>query len=205
MKPIPNRIFLASRSPRRRELLAQMGVHFDLLMFRGPERGEIAVDESPILGESPDAYVKRVSEDKARYACSIHQMRRLPDYPLLSADTTVSIDGQIIGKPMGVSHAKVILERLSGKSHQVLTAVTIVHGDRLETVVSTSQVRFRTLSSQDIERYVQTGEPLDKAGAYGIQGRAGVFVEEIVGSYTGIMGLPLCETQALLRRFSIDA
>ncbi len=127
--------------------------------------------------------------------------RHLIPYPVLAADTTVEIDGQVIGKPAHEADAVAILQRLSGRSHRVLTAVALSGNGRTEHLVSISEVRFRTLDSGEIRRYVASGEPLDKAGAYGIQGRAAIFVEEIKGSYTGIMGLPLYETALLLRRY----
>jgi septum formation protein len=123
--------------------------------------------------------------------------------PILSADTTLELDGEIIGKPDTEHHADEILRKLSGRTHRVLTAVAVSSHDRLEHALSISTVRFRDLSEDDIQRYIATGEPFDKAGAYGIQGHAAVFIAEISGSYTGIMGLPLFETAGLLKRFGI--
>ncbi len=195
------RIYLASRSPRRRELLAQIGVRFELLMFRGVPREDPDVDEAVLAGESPEDYVVRVTLAKAQAGVRRIRERHLIPYPVLAADTTVEIDGQVIGKPAHEADAVAILQRLSGRSHRVLTAVALSGNGRTEHLVSISEVRFRTLDSGEIRRYVASGEPLDKAGAYGIQGRAAIFVEEIKGSYTGIMGLPLYETALLLRRY----
>ena len=121
--------------------------------------------------------------------------------PILAADTTLDIDGEIVGKPGDAAEAEAILARLSGRSHRVLTAIAIAEGDRLEHVLNVNEVRFRRLDAEEIRRYVMSGEPMDKAGAYGIQGRAAMFVGEVRGSHSGIVGLPLCETALLLRRF----
>ncbi len=201
MTNLDHRIYLASRSPRRRELLAQMGVRFELLLFRDGPREAPDVDEVPLPDESPEVYVQRVTAAKAHAGLKRMHQRRLLPHPVLSADTTVEIDGVVIGKPADEADAMSILRRLSGRTHRVLTAVALAEENRLEQALNINEVRFRTLTDAEIRRYVQSGEPLDKAGAYGIQGRAGVFVEEIRGSYTGIMGLPLFETAMLLRRF----
>lgn len=195
------RIYLASRSPRRRELLAQIGVRFELLMFRGVPREDPDVDESVLPGEHPEDYVVRVTLAKARAGLRRVRERHLIPHPVLAADTTVEIDGAVIGKPEHEADAVAILQRLSGRTHRVLTAVAIADDRRTEHLLNISEVRFRPLEHDEIRRYVGSGEPLDKAGAYGIQGRAAVFIEEIRGSYTGIMGLPLYETALLLRRY----
>jgi septum formation protein len=195
------RIYLASRSPRRRELLTQIGVRFELLMFRGIPREDPDVDEAVLPQESPEDYVARVTLDKAAAGVRRIRERHLIPHPVLAADTTVEIDGHVIGKPEHEADAVAILQRLSGRSHRVLTAVAIADFERVEFLLNVSEVRFRTLENEEIRRYVASGEPLDKAGAYGIQGRAAIFVEEIKGSYSGIMGLPLYETALLLRRF----
>jgi len=197
-------IYLASRSPRRRELLAQIGVRFEILMFRVRGDGSEDVDEIALPEEPPETYVLRVCEEKARAGWARLAQRHLPPAPVLSADTTVTVDGAILGKPADRHDAAAILRRLSGRRHEVLTAVSIMHGDRLETALSRSEVQFRDLSDEDIRAYVATGEADDKAGAYGIQGRAAQFIEEIRGSYSGIMGLPLFETAQLLERFTPD-
>lgn len=195
------RIYLASRSPRRRELLTQIGVAFDTLLFRGGGRADDAVDETPASGEDPVAYVERVSRAKAEYGLCLLALRHLPMHPVLSADTTLALDGDIIGKPMDAADAEAILRRLSGKTHKVLTGVCVAVPGQTRYVLSSSEVRFRALSEEEIRHYVMSGEPMDKAGAYGIQGRAATFIEEIRGSHSGIVGLPLCETALLLRDF----
>ena len=193
------RLYLASQSPRRRELLAQIGVRFDVLLFRGGERADPETNEDPMPGEAPDAYALRVAAAKAGHGLRVLARRRLPPRLVLGADTTLDVDGEIIGKPRDDAEAADILARLSGRTHRVLTAIAVAHPDRLATRLSVSTVRFRALSAQEIRQYVATGEPRDKAGAYGIQGRAAMFVEEICGSHSGIVGLPLCETALLLR------
>ncbi|MDR2165474.1 MAG: Maf family nucleotide pyrophosphatase [Zoogloeaceae bacterium] len=199
--PAPRRVYLASRSPRRRELLAQIGVAFDLLPFRAGERADSEVDETPMPGEAAAEYVHRLAMAKARHGLALTVMRKCLPQPVLAADTALEVNGEIVGKPRDARDAAAILRRLSGHAHRVLTGVAVVSGTRLETALNVSEVFFRPLDEAEIHRYVESGEPMDKAGAYGIQGHAGLFVERIVGSYTGIMGLPLCETGCLLRSF----
>lgn len=194
-------IYLASRSPRRRELLTQIGVRFELLMFRGGERQDAEVDETPAPNEEPLAYAMRVATAKARHGIVVASQRRLRPRLLLAADTTLDVDGGIIGKPADTADAEAILQRLSGRSHRVITAVAVAHDAVVECVANVSEVRFRELDAAEIHRYVLSGEPFDKAGAYGIQGHAAAFVAEIRGSHSGIVGLPLCETMLLLRKF----
>ncbi|HQW19500.1 MAG TPA: Maf family protein [Rhodocyclaceae bacterium] len=201
MTRIDSRIYLASRSPRRRELLHRIGVQFDLLLFRSAPREDVEVSEALLPGEAPEAYVVRVACAKATHGARLLSERQLVPQPLLSADTTLDFDGEIIGKPGDENEATRILTRLSGRSHRVLTAVAMTHGTHLEHVLSVSTVHFRDLGKDEIHRYVLSGEPLDKAGAYAIQGYAAIFVTEIHGSHSGIVGLPLCETAQLLRRF----
>ena len=198
------RIYLASRSPRRRELLTQVGVRFDTVLFRGGERVDQEVDETPLPGESAEAYVERVARAKAEHGGRILRWRKLLAQPVLSADTTLEFDGEIIGKPDSQAHAIEILRRLSGQTHRVLTGVAVHGEERTEYVLSRSEVRFRPLDEREIRAYVMTGEPMDKAGAYGIQGRASLFVEYLAGSFSGVMGLPLCETGQLLKRFAYE-
>jgi len=205
MATLEPRIYLASQSPRRRELLAQIGVRFDLLLFRGEPRDDPETDETPLPGEAPDAYALRVATAKATHGARLLQLRRLPPRPVLAADTTLDVDGTIIGKPADDADAAAILERLSGRAHRVLTAIAVAHADRVATRLSVSEVRFRALAADEIQRYVLSGEPRDKAGAYGLQGRAALFVESIQGSPSGIVGLPLCETALLLREFGYPA
>lgn len=194
------RLYLASRSPRRRELLHQIGIDFDTVVFRDGKRADSETDETPMPGEDPVSYVERVARAKAVHGLKIVEERRLPMRPVLSADTTLELDGQIIGKPVDMADAAAILRHLSGRTHRVLTGVAINHQGRSEYLLSTSEVRFRLIDDEEIRHYVMSGEPMDKAGAYGIQGRAGMFVEHLSGSYTGVMGLPLCETGELLKR-----
>lgn len=203
MSTLQARIYLASRSPRRRELLRQIGVHFDVLVFRGGERGEDAdVDETPFEGEDVERYVERLALTKAEAGFRRLHWRTLPQRPVLAADTTLELDGEIIGKPVDAADATAILQRLSGRTHRVLTAVALSDGAHIRSRTSISEVRFRALNEQDIRHYVASGEPMDKAGAYGIQGKAAIFIEEMRGSYSGIMGLPLFETAQLLDAFS---
>lgn len=199
------RIYLASQSPRRRELLKQIGIHYDMLLLRSDPRRKVSVDETPHAGEIPLDYVQRVCRDKARAGWETLILRNLPLLPVLAADTTVTLDGKIIGKPDDNEHAAEILRMLSGKQHQVLTAVAMSFGERIEMRLSTTTIAFDTLSEERIRRYLLTGEAHDKAGAYGIQGHAGAFVKRIEGSYTGVMGLPLFETVELLKLFGYPA
>ena len=200
MKPQDKKIYLASKSPRRRELLRQVGVEFELLMLRSdPARGA-DVSEDVLPGESPHDYVARVAIDKGAFAWRVLQQRRQPLRPVLAADTTVTIDGLILGKPADNAEAVEMLERLSGRTHQVLTTVSVHHSHMAEHVTQVSNVRFAKLSPAQIKAYCATPEPYDKAGGYGIQGLAALFVEHIEGSHSGIMGLPLFETANLLRK-----
>jgi len=201
MSPPDTRIYLASRSPRRRELLHQVGVRFDVLAFRAGVRADAEVDESVLPGEAPEVYVARVACAKARHGLQLVQERRLPSRLILAADTTLDLDGHVVGKPHDSADAEAILYRLSGRSHRVLTAVALAQGQRLEHVVNVSTVWFRKLETEEIRRYARSGEPLDKAGAYAIQGQAAQFIERVDGSPSGIIGLPLCDTALLLRRF----
>jgi septum formation protein len=196
--PTPKRLYLASRSPRRRELLHQIGVSFETLLFRAGSRSDAQVDETPLAGEVPVDYVQRIARAKAAHGKQLAAERRLMVLPVLSADTTLELDDSIIGKPNDAADALRILKQLSGRTHRVLTSVALAYGDRVDCALSTSEVTFRPLDELEMRRYVLTGEPLDKAGAYGIQGRAAVFIERLAGSYTGVMGLPLFETAALL-------
>jgi len=197
------RIYLASASPRRRELLKQIGVHFEMLMLRThPSRAD--VDETPNADENPRDYVLRIAHAKAETGHMALHMRRLPPYPVLVADTTVTLDGQIIGKPSDMAQAIETLTRLSGQRHEVHTAVALAYGGEIKTKLSSSVVEFAALDERTIKNYVTTGEPHDKAGAYAIQGRAAAFISRLEGSYSGVMGLPLYETVQLLEQFGID-
>jgi len=203
MKPIDRKIYLASKSPRRRELLRQIGVDFELLMLRNdPLRGP-DVTEFVHPGEAAADYVVRVANEKADSAWNMVQNRRLTPRPVLAADTTVTIDGAILGKPATPAEAFEMLERLSGRTHEVLTSIAVRHKDIAEQITQVSHVRFATLSPASIRAYCATPEPYDKAGGYGIQGLAALFVEHIEGSHSGIMGLPLYETARLLRKAGV--
>ncbi|MEW6132583.1 MAG: nucleoside triphosphate pyrophosphatase [Pseudomonadota bacterium] len=192
-----NRIYLASQSPRRRELLKQIGVRFDVLVLRSAF-GREDVQETPLANEEPRVFARRMAEEKANKGVAAIGLRQLIACPVLGADTVVDIDGEIIGKPCNLAHAGEILQRLSGRAHWVHTGVAVGAAGAMQSRLSSSKVEFAPLSRTIIERYLESGEALDKAGAYGIQGRAGTFITRIEGSYTGIMGLPLFETAELL-------
>lgn len=203
MKPIDQKIYLASKSPRRRDLLRQIGVEFELLTLRSdPPRGP---DVSEIVhpGELPENYVARVSHEKASFGWQLLLMRKLPLRPVLAADTTVIIDGNILGKPANTAEAVAMLRALSERTHQVLTSIAIQHHSLAEQVTQISDVTFDSLTDEAIQAYCATQEPYDKAGGYGIQGMAAIFVKQIKGSHSGIMGLPLFETTQLLRQAGI--
>ena len=186
-------LFLASASPRRRELLAQIAV---------PCVTQIAsIDETPLPDEPPAAYVERLARDKAR--AGLLALGERDDAVVLGADTAVVLDGRILGKPADLNESRAMLQALSGRSHQVLTAVALVGGGREAVRVVSSEVSFRPISEAEIEAYWASGEPQDKAGSYGIQGLAAVFVSQLQGSYSAVVGLPLCETAALLAEFAI--
>ena len=199
---VDKRIYLASQSPRRRELLKQIGVAFDVLALRAVA-GRMDVIEIPNAGEAAPDFALRMATEKAACGWRAVDARRLLRFPVLGADTVVELDGAILGKPADRSDAEAMLRRLSGREHQVHTAVAVQHEALLEVRLSSSRVRFAVLDSATISRYLETGEYLGKAGAYGIQGRAGAFVEHIDGSYSGIMGLPLYDTAVLLRAFGL--
>ncbi|MEI2418546.1 nucleoside triphosphate pyrophosphatase [Orrella sp. JC864] len=192
-------LHLASASPRRRELLLQLGVPHAVLAVPAPP-GE---DEPRLPGETPQDYVRRTAREKALRALRWRTERGLPELPLLAADTCVSLDQEIFGKPVDASDAAAILARLSGTCHMVRTAVVLAHAGQLLEDLSQTQVWMRELDAGEITRYCAGPEPYGKAGAYGIQGLAGAFVARIDGSYTGVMGLPLCETAGLLARAGI--
>lgn len=186
-------LLLASASPRRRELLAQIGVRCD--------SRAVGIDESPRPGEPPEDYVRRLALAKARAALAA--VDRSGGRPVLGADTAVVLDGRLLGKPADRDDAMEMLAALSARCHRVLTAVAVVDGRREQVALSDSEVCFRRIEVAERRAYWETGEGRDKAGAYGIQGYAAVFVERISGSYSGVVGLPLCETQGLLREFGV--
>ena len=194
-------IYLASQSPRRRQLLDQLGVRHVLLLphAAGEEAEDAEGLEAALPGELPDAYVQRVTALKLDAAVARHARRGLPPAPILCADTTVALGERIYGKPADARDAARMLAELSGRAHQVLTAVALQAGARRLAALSVSRVRFAAMTPAQIAAYVASGEPMGKAGAYGIQGPAAQYVENLNGSYTGIMGLPLYETARLLR------
>jgi septum formation protein len=203
--PVARHIYLASRSSRRRELLKQIGVSFEVLLLReGPQRA-VDFDETPLPDEIPSDYVVRIAQAKAEAGWARLGQRRLMRFPVLSADTTVALDTQILGKPADREQAMAFLRQLSGKTHQVHSAVAVKFDNQIEVSLSTTEVQFRDLEEQEIRQYVTSGEPQDKAGGYAIQGRGAVFVRAIAGSYSGVMGLPLYETSRLLAKFGYPA
>ena len=190
MQPL---IYLASRSPRRRELLEQIGLSYRLL--------DVEVDETPLVGETPRDYVLRLALCKARsgHAAVVQKA----DLPVLAADTAVVLDDVILGKPRHRAEGLAMLTGLSGRTHQVFSGVALV-GRQAEFRLSVSEVSFRCISPQEAEAYWASGEPHDKAGGYGIQGLGAVFVKQLHGSYSGVMGLPLFETAQLLQNAGIQ-
>ena len=196
--PVDRGIYLASRSPRRRELLSQIGVRYHLLLFRERLGENPEVDETPLDGETPAAYVERMARAKAEAGWRRMLQRNLPPAPVLAADTTVALNQEIFGKPRDRAEAAEMLAALAGKRHEVLTAVALKNPDQLESALSRSEVHLKEMSADEIAQYVASGECDDKAGAYAIQGRAARFVVELRGSYSGVMGLPLYETGLLL-------
>jgi len=191
-------LYLASQSPRRAQLLGQLGVGHELLLATPDEDAEALEVVRP--GESPSAYVQRVTGLKLDAAVARHRRLGLPPAPILCADTTVAFGRTILGKPEDTRDAERMLAQLAGRTHRVLTAVAVQQGRRRHAALSISRVRFAPMTRAQIVRYAASGEPLGKAGAYGIQGAAAAFVEHISGSYSGIMGLPLFETATLLRQ-----
>jgi septum formation protein len=189
-------LYLASQSPRRRQLLEHWGLRCELLLPDPHEDAEAIEVVKP--NEAPATYVRRVTGLKLQHAVERRQRRGLPEGPVLCADTTVALGRQILGKPDSTEHAAAMLRQLSGRQHQVLTAVALHHQGRVHQALSRSQVRFAELTEAQIAHYVASGEPMGKAGSYGIQGLAGLLIERISGSYTGIMGLPAYETAQLL-------
>lgn len=187
-----NDLILASASPRRKELLSQIGVRFSV--------NPVDICEDVLEAENPEDYVLRLAIEKANVCFSLTEGR----LPVLGSDTTVVFSGQILGKPADEQEAIATLMKLSGSVHEVLTAVAVVNAEQtLYSVVKTS-VKFKTLTLEICRRYWKTGEPADKAGAYGIQGMGAVFVEEIKGSYSAVVGLPLCETSVLLQQAGVE-
>ncbi|MFT5659278.1 MAG: septum formation protein [Gammaproteobacteria bacterium] len=185
-------IYLASSSPRRAELLQQIGIEFELL--------SIDVDEAELVAETPSNYVCRVARAKARAGGNVASEKTIP---VLAADTIITINDKIIGKPDGQQNCRCILSQLSGKTHQVLTCIALYHLGNISHQLSTNQVQFRPLDDFEIRNYCASDEPMDKAGAYAIQGKAAIFVESLEGSYSSVMGLPLFETAKILQQAGI--
>ena len=194
---MPKFIYLASQSPRRRQLLEQLGVAYELLLADNDEDAESL--EAVRKNEAPAAYVKRVTGLKLDAAVARLKRRKLPAAPILCSDTTVALGRQIYGKPDDEKDAQRMLAELSGRTHRVLTAVAVQGRLQRFESLCTSQVSFEEMSSAQIKAYVATGEPMGKAGAYAVQGKAALHITRINGSYSGIMGLPLRETAGLLR------
>ena len=195
-------VYLASQSPRRRQLLEQIGVRCELLLPDAAEDAEAL--EAERAGELPLAYVQRVTRAKLQAARQRLAQRGLATAPILCSDTTVALGRRIHGKPRDAADAAAILQQLSGRTHRVITAVAVASGPQEWLAVSTSHVSFAELGADTIDRYIASGEPFGKAGAYAIQGAAGAWVKRIDGSYTGIMGLPLYETAELLRAAGVQ-
>ena len=188
-------IYLASSSPRRAELLMQIEVGFEVVRF--------AIDETPASDESPKEYVARMALEKAREGYRLTQGSDDLKLPVLAADTIVVCDGKIFGKPESQEHAYEMLRSLSAKTHQVMSAVTLIFGDDVQSILSSTNVSFRDIDDLEIQAYWQSEEPKGKAGGYAIQGLGAVFVSQIEGSYSGVVGLPLNEVSALLSSVGI--
>ncbi len=193
-------LYLASRSPRRAELLRQLDVPFETLLLREATGRDRDVREGALDGEPPSHYVERMARTKAGVGWQRMFSRLLSPHPVLGADTEVVLDGAVFGKPRDAADAARMLRRLSGRTHEVMTAVALRWQDQTDVEVSVSRVTVRTLDNATIDRYVATGESSDKAGGYAIQGRAAGFITRLDGSYSGVVGLPLAETAALLAR-----
>ncbi len=203
MVPADNHIYLASRSVRRRELLKQIRIRHHILLMRETLSRPADVDETPIPEESPVDYVYRITHTKAE-AGQLHlKQRSLPVLPVLAADTIVVLDGRILGKPKDCGHAEEMLNTLSGREHQVYTAIGLAFQGQVKLRLSKTVVRFREINPREIQACIASGESHDKAGAYAIQGLAAAFIIEICGSYSGVMGLPLFETVQLLEETGI--
>lgn len=196
---MPDFIYLASQSPRRRQLLEQLGVRHELLLPDAQEDAESL--ETVLSGESPTAYVQRVTQLKLEAALARLKRRGLPPAPVLCSDTTVALGRTIYGKPADAGDAARMLGELAGRTHRVLTAVAVGTARRSEAALSVSRVTFCDMGRQQIAAYVAGGEPMGKAGAYAVQGRAAAFISHLSGSYSGIMGLPVYETAQLLSSF----
>ncbi|MBC7488756.1 MAG: septum formation protein Maf [Glaciimonas sp.] len=204
MKNLPQKICLASKSPRRRELLRQIGIDFELLLLldKAPRRPD--VDEKMRKNEQLAEYVARVvTREKAAFACKARHWRRILTYPIMTADTKVNIEGTILGKPADITEVVDMLQQLSGCTHLILTNVVVMHLEQFWQITQSSEVVFQTLSDETIRAYCATSEPYDKAGAYGIQGPAAIFIKRINGIHSGIMSLPLFKATQILQKAGI--
>jgi septum formation protein len=199
-----NYIYLASRSARRRELLKQIGIRHSMLLMRETLSRSVDVDETPLPDESPADYVYRITHAKAEAGWLRLRQRKLPFFPVLAADTIVVLDGCILGKPKDADQAEEMLCALSGRKHQVFTAIGLAAQGQVKLRLSTTTVRFRDINQREIKACIASGESHDKAGGYAIQGLAAAFIIEICGSYSGVMGLPLFETAQLLEEAGIS-
>ena len=196
MRSDRTQFYLASSSPRRRELLSSVGLSFETIT--------VNVDEQHHEGESATVFVTRLAQAKVERAAELVTQKNYNDLPILAADTCVTVDNQILGKPNDVDQAKAMLGLLSGRTHHVLTAIALKSADVVWQDLSQTRVAFASLSQQEISAYCASGEPFDKAGAYAIQGLGSAFVKHIEGSYTGVVGLPMYETHRLLVKIGID-
>jgi septum formation protein len=190
-------LYLASASPRRQQLLQQLGVGFEVIVSD--------LEEARAPNETPPQYVLRVALEKARSVAAAVRKRGLPPHPVLAADTEVVLDGDVLGKPMDREHGLAMLRRLQGRTHEVLSVVVLLNERSESTALSRSAVTFAPMTQVDIERYWDSGEPAGKAGGYAIQGHAAAFIARLEGSYSGVMGLPLYETAQLLRQAGLIA
>ena len=193
-------VYLASKSPRRQELLRQLGVEFDELLLREAPGRRRDIVEAPRKGEPPQEYVKRIARLKASVGWHRMERRGLAPKPVVGADTEVVLDGAVLGKPADAAAAVAMLAAMSGRTHEVITAVAVRWQTQIAQAMSTSRVTFRAIAHDEIERYVATAEPFDKAGSYAIQGKAAAFVQHLEGSYSGVVGLPLFEMAEILAR-----
>lgn len=199
---MPEFLYLASQSPRRSQLLQQIGVRHEILVANtdGDIQEDAEAIEVVLPGEAPRDYVQRVTGLKLDAAVARLQRRGLPVAPVLTSDTTVALGTEILGKPADAQDAKAMLRKISGQTHEVLTAVAVQHGAQRLQALSVSKVRFMPMTEAQIDAYVASGEPFGKAGSYGVQGLAAAMIEHMDGSYSGIMGLPVFETAQLLRQ-----
>ena len=195
--------YLASQSPRRKEILDKLCAPYQLLNLVEGSNSNADFDETPFKNEHPVDYVKRTAFIKANAGWKYLVDHHLEKAPVLAVDTTVAINKKILGKPEDATHARTMLQSLSGQSHQVLTAVTMKQGDAVVHKLSTTDVCMRVLQKNEIDAYIKTGEPFGKAGSYGIQGAASIFITHIAGSYSGVVGLPIYETSELIKKFGL--